>query len=64
MWVSGSVFGEVTLPEFLSVVIVFSVGWDISVSETNGWWGTGLSGSEEGGDGEKFPCYMFSIIKL
>ena len=56
VWVGSSVFGEVTLPEFLGVVVVLSVGWDVSVSETNGWWGTGLSGGEEGGDGEKFHC--------
>jgi len=64
VWVGSSVLGEVSLPEFLSVIVVFSVGWDISVSETNSWWGTGLGGSKEGGDGEIFHCYMFSIIKL
>merc|ERR1712083_931423 len=34
VWVSSSVFGEVTFPEFFSVIVVFSVGWDESVSET------------------------------
>ena len=40
VWVSGSVLGEVSLPEFLGVIVVFSVGWDVSVSETNSWWGS------------------------
>ena len=52
VWVSGSVLGEVSLPEFLGVVVVFSVGWDVSVSKTNGWWGTGRDGSNKGSDGE------------
>ena len=64
MWVSGSVFGEITFPEFLGVIVVFSVGWDVSMSETNGWWGTGLSDGKKGSEGEIFHCYMFSIIKL
>jgi len=66
VWVSGSVFGEITLPEFLSVIIVLSVGWDVSVSESNSWWGTCWDSSEEGGDGKSFHCYMFSniIIKM
>jgi len=36
VWVGSSVFGEVSLPEFLGVIVVFSVGWDVSVSESNG----------------------------
>ena len=41
IWVSGSILGPVSLPEFLSVIVVFSVSWDISVTKSNGWWGTG-----------------------
>ena len=68
VWVSGSVFSPVSLPEFLGVVVVFSSGWDIGVSESNSWWGTGegdvldvvrvvvlgFNGGEEGGNGEEF----------
>ena len=43
--VSSSVLGPVTFPEFLGVVVVFSAGWDVGVSETNGWWGTGGGGN-------------------
>merc|ERR1712083_1204085 len=41
VWMSGSVFGEVSLPEFLSVIVVFSVSWDETMSKSNSWWGTG-----------------------
>ena len=53
--VSGSVFSPVSLPEFLGVIVVFSSGWDIGVSETNSRWGSGggLNG-EKGGNGEEF----------
>ena len=68
VWVSGSIFGPVSLPELLGVVVVFSSGWDIGVSESNSWWGTGegdvldvvgvvvlgFNGGEEGGNGEEF----------
>ena len=62
VWVSGSILRPVSFPELLGVIVVFSSGWDIGVSESNSWWGTGLDGSEESGDGKKFHCYMFSII--
>jgi hypothetical protein len=53
---SGSVLGPVSFPEFSGVVVVFSVGWDDGVSETNGWWGTsrGAGGGNKGSDGEEF----------
>ena len=68
VWVSGSIFGPVSFPELLGVVVVFSSGWDIGVSESNSWWGTGegdvldvvvvvvlgLNGGEESGNGEEF----------
>merc|ERR1711862_92655 len=38
--VSSSIFGPVTAPELLSVVVVLSSSWDISVSETDSWWGS------------------------
>ena len=53
-WVSGSIFGPVSLPEFFTIVIVLSVGWDDSVSKTNGWWGSSGDGSNECGDYGEF----------
>jgi len=53
-WVGSSVLGPVTLPEFLSVVVVFSGGWDNGVTETNSWWGTGLCNSDKGSDDCEF----------
>jgi len=44
VWVGSSVLGPVTFPELLGVVVVLSVGWDIGVSESDSWWGTGFSG--------------------
>merc|ERR1711959_214162 len=41
VWMGGSVLGEISLPEFLSVVVVLSVSWDETVAKTNSWWGTG-----------------------
>jgi hypothetical protein len=46
---SSSVFSEVSFPEFLSVIVVFSIGGNVSVSKTNGWWGTGSDGGDEAG---------------
>ena len=37
MWVGGLVGGEVSLPEFLGVIIVLSVLWDVSGSKTDLW---------------------------
>jgi hypothetical protein len=68
IWVSGSVFGPVSLPELLGVVVILSGGWDDGVSKSNSWWGTsevnvlgvvvvvvsGLDGSEQGSDGKVF----------
>ena len=53
-WVTGSIFGPVSFPEFLGVVVVLSGGWDNSVSETDGWWGTSGDGSNECGDSSEF----------
>ena len=50
IWVSGSVLGPVSLPELLTVIVVFSSLRDNGVSETNGWWGTG--GDDGGNSGE------------
>jgi hypothetical protein len=41
IWSSLSVWSPVSFPEFLSVIVVLSVGWDGSVSETDSWWGSG-----------------------
>jgi len=68
VWVSGSILRPVSFPELLGVIVVFSSGWDIGVSESNSWWGTGegdvldvvrvvvlgFNGGEEGGNGEEF----------
>ena len=68
VWMGGSVLGEISLPEFLGVVVVFSGGWDESVSESNSWWSSGkgdvldvvvvvvlgFNSGEEGGNGEEF----------
>jgi hypothetical protein len=56
IWVSSSVLGPVSLPEFLGVVVVLSVGWDDGVTETNGWWDTLESGGggNKSSDGEEF----------
>merc|ERR1711981_676584 len=45
VWVSASVFGPVTFPELLGIVVVLSVGWDEGMAETNRWWGTVDCGS-------------------
>ena len=37
----GSVFLPVTLPEFLTVIVIFSGGRDESVTEANSWWEAG-----------------------
>ena len=50
IWVSGSVLGPVSLPEFLSVIVVFSSLRNNGVTEANGWWGTG--GNDGGNSGE------------
>jgi hypothetical protein len=53
---SSSVGSPVTLPEGLAVVVVLSGGWDDSVGQTNGWWGSsmGLNGGEQGDEGDEF----------
>merc|ERR1712066_695819 len=57
--VSSSIFGPVGTPELLGVVVVLSGGWDISVAETDGWWGAsgGLHGGEESSNCEEFHDY-------
>ena len=57
--VSSSIFGPVGTPELLGVVVVLSGGWDISVAETDGWWGAsgGLNGGEESSNCEEFHDY-------
>jgi len=52
--VGSSIFGPVTFPELLGVVVVFSGGWNISVAESNSWWGTGGGGGNKGSEGEEF----------
>jgi hypothetical protein len=39
--VSSSIFGPVATPELFSVVVIFSGSGDISVTEADGWWGSG-----------------------
>ena len=63
-WVSGSIFGPVSFPEFLGVVVVLSSGWDDSVSETDGWWGTSGNGSNECGDSSEFHDDRFIILLI
>jgi len=55
VWMGSSIFGPVTFPELLGVVVVFLGGWNIRVSKTNSWWGTGFSGDggNKGGDSEE-----------
>ena len=45
--VSGSVFGPVSLPEFLSVIVRLSVRWDPLVSEADSWGSSGVNGSNK-----------------
>jgi hypothetical protein len=61
VWVSGSVLGPVSLPELLGVVVVFSGGWDILVTESNSWWGTGGGSGNKGSEGEEFHNYFIII---
>tara|TARA_B110000305_G_C19199538_1_gene520521 strand:+ start:412 stop:777 length:366 start_codon:yes stop_codon:yes gene_type:complete len=57
--VSSSILGPVAAPEFFGVVVVLPGGWDICVSETDGWWGAsgGLNGGEESSNCEEFHDY-------
>ena len=55
--VSSSIFGPVSSPELVGVVVVLSGGRDIGVSETDGWWGSGGDGGEECSKGEDFHDY-------
>ena len=55
--VSSSIFGPVSSPELVGVVVVLSGGGDIGVSETDGWWGSGGDGGEECSKGEDFHDY-------
>ena len=55
--VSSSIFGPVATPELFSVVVVLSGSWDISVAETDGWWGSGGDGAEESSNCEVFHDY-------
>merc|ERR1711918_16454 len=61
IWVSGSVLGPVSLPEFFSVVIVLSVGWDNSVSESDRWWGSSVGG---GNKNSEFHDDRFIILLI
>ena len=65
VWSGSSVFLPVVLPEFSSVIVGFSVGWDDDVSETDSWWGggdvnkgvvvvLGSDGGDQGKDGSEF----------
>jgi len=54
---SSSVFGPVATPKLLGVVVVFSGRWYVGVAETNGWWASGLDGSEECSNSEDFHDY-------
>ena len=57
--VSSSIFGPVSTPELVGVVVVLYGRWDISVTETDGWWGYGggLNGGEESSNCEEFNDY-------
>ena len=57
--VSSSIFGPVSTPELVGVVVVLSGSWDISVAEADGWWGSGggLNGGEESSNCEEFHDY-------
>jgi hypothetical protein len=57
VWVSGLVRGEVTLPEFLGVIKVLSVLWDVCGGKTYLWcWGdwSGNNNGDKGNKSEKF----------
>ena len=43
VWSSGSVLSIVSGPEGLTVIVVLSSGWDVSVGKSNSWWGSGKS---------------------
>ena len=45
--VGTSVFGPVSLPEFFSVIVIFSVSCDSGVSETNSWGSSSVNGSDK-----------------
>ena len=55
--VSSSIFGPVATPELVGVVVVLSGSWDISVTEADGWWGSGGDSAEESSNCEEFHDY-------
>jgi hypothetical protein len=55
---ASSVFSPVASPECAGVVVVLTGGWNVSVAEANGWWGTGLSGGDQSGECEVFHYFL------